>query len=125
ARCRAAQLDGHRPDPNQAAWPIGQEDDSGWHLLRESEQIGSVGPGRLQPDTVAPGERAGNRLGRRGQRPKGRVDLRVVVDSSCELAELAGISLTLECGRDGRTRREVQEVAGSEHPTPPMTTNTV
>ena len=125
ARFRASQLHRHRADPDHTARTVCKEHHPRGHLLGQAKQVRCIGARRLEPDSITPSEGLGDSIRVWRERTKSRVQFRVVVQATAELPDGAGIGLTPQRRGNGRAAGEVQEVARREHPTPPMSSDTV
>jgi len=73
-----------------AGGAVGEEDDTGRHLLGETEHAGGVGPGGLEADGIAHDQGTGDGIGGRGDGAENGILNRVVVEAASELSDGVG-----------------------------------
>ena len=105
------------PDLHLAGGTIGQEDDAGGNLIRESEYIGGVVPGWLDADGVPGDQRTGNGVCGRGDCAEDRVGHGVVVKSTGKLADRIRGFEPAQAGINRCGAAEIPKVLRSEYPT--------
>lgn len=110
-------------DLHLACRAVGEEDDAGWNLVRESEHIGGVGPGWLDADGVSGDKGVGDGIGGRSNRPENRVVHWVVVESAGELTDGAGCFESAQTRINRRSATEIPEVFRREYPASPVAVN--
>ena len=104
-------------DLHLAGWAVGQEDDAGWDLVRESEYVGSVGSRWLDADGVPGDKGMCDGIGGWGDRAKDRVIHGVVVESTGELADGMSCPEPTQAGVNSRRAAKIPKVLRSEYPT--------
>src|SRR5690554_1358288 len=93
------------------------------HLGTQAELVCCVGPGRLNPDfiTSCQGFRDVVRGGQ--QRPKLRVDFRVIVETSGQISESSRVCVTLKYAGYSGSARQIIEMGGRKDPPHSMILN--
>ncbi len=110
-------------DPDLSGGAVGQENDAGRNLLRDSQDIGSIGSGGLDTNSVAGDKGSCDGVCRRGHRAEDGVVYGVIVEAASELADGAGSLESAETGINCRRAAQRLEMLRSEHPTPAVAIN--
>ena len=105
------------PDFHLPSWAIGEEDNAGWDLVRESEHVSGVGSGWLDADGIPGDKGAGDSIGGWGDGAEDRIDDGVVVEAAGELTNGAGCFESAEAGINRRGAAEIPKVLRGERPT--------
>ncbi len=95
----------------------------GGHLLAESQQIGRISAGRLNPQMVLAGQRLGNLLGRRREQPELGMIAGVVVEARSKAAYQPAVTEALQRHSDRGAIAKIQEMNWREHPAPLVAIN--
>ena len=89
-------------DHDLASWSIGQENNTGRDLIRESKDIGSISAGGLDADGVTGHKRTGDGISGRSHDAQHRINNGIVVEPAGELADDAGGPKPTEAGINRR-----------------------
>lgn len=100
---------------HRARAPVGEIDGPDGYLIGETEEVGSVGAGGLQPRGIAIAQGVRDVVGARRKRPDRWIETRGVVEAPRELPDRAGTDGATQREVNGVPRSEVEEVGGREH----------
>lgn len=113
------------PQLDPAGRTVREENDLHRHLLRQPQQIGGIGAGRLKEDIVTPLERLDNGVRRGREEAEIRVGARVIVQATGQASQGPFFHQAMQCHPDRLTAPQIKEVTWGEHATPAMTINAI